>query len=87
MDKAGMYIVRYHHEHGTESFPDQEEFSFWKNAAITVQESCRISFHPPKDIRNRSRIEQTITLFAYADIWLMLMLMLKCCERKILFHG
>jgi hypothetical protein len=25
-------------------------------------------------------------LFAYAEIWLMLMLMLKCCERKILFH-
>jgi hypothetical protein len=28
-----------------------------------------------------------LTLFAYAEIWLMLMLMLKCCERKILFHG
>jgi len=26
-------------------------------------------------------------LFVYAEIWFMLMLMLKCCERKILFHG
>ena len=28
-----------------------------------------------------------LTLFAYAKIWLMLMLMLKCCERKTLFRG
>jgi hypothetical protein len=26
--------------------------------------------------------QQLNTLFAYAEIWLMLMLMLKCCERK-----
>jgi len=31
--------------------------------------------------------EKTVTLFADAEIWLMLMFMLKCCERKILFHG
>jgi hypothetical protein len=32
-------------------------------------------------------MKQMFTLFAYAEIWLMLMLMLKCYERKILLHG
>jgi hypothetical protein len=27
------------------------------------------------------------TLFVYAEIWFMLMLILKCCEKKILFYG
>jgi len=30
---------------------------------------------------------KTVTLLVDAEIWLMLMLMLKCCERKTLFHG
>jgi cobalamin biosynthesis Co2+ chelatase CbiK len=30
---------------------------------------------------------KNFTLFACVEIWLMLMLMLKCCERKTLFHG
>ena len=29
---------------------------------------------------------ETITMFAYAEIWLMLVLMVKCCERKTLFR-
>jgi len=33
--------------------------------------------------KRREKIK-TITLFTYAEIWFMLMLMLKCCERKIL---
>jgi len=28
-----------------------------------------------------------VILFAYTEIWLMLMLMLKYCEKKTLFHG
>ena len=31
--------------------------------------------------------EQPYTLFADTEIWLMLMLTLKYCERKTLFHG
>jgi len=26
------------------------------------------------------------TLFVYAEIWLMMMLVLKCCEKKTLVH-
>jgi hypothetical protein len=27
------------------------------------------------------------TLFAYTEIWIMIMLMLKCCKRKTLLYG
>jgi hypothetical protein len=37
--------------------------------------------------RNALTPERDEDLVAYAEIWLMLMLMLICCERKTLFVG